>query len=183
MKIGCINKVILTLVFLSLFLGYISYSCEAQKTDYNIEVVGKDFEFLETKTIGNSKINYYDITVRLKNSGNQVSDDITFAIWEENEGKTMQVKRNSVVQPGEIKKFVFSDWIVEGTGEHTVIYEYYPTNLNSSEYTSYNSGEGSFKINDGTVKETTDTPGFEFLSIIIVICFILFYIYDKKKKK
>mgnify|MGYP006284578287 CR=1 FL=1 len=183
MKIGCFNKVVFMLVFLSLVLGYTSYSCDAAGENYNIEFVGKDFEFLETKTIGNSKINYYEITVRLTNIGSQVSDDITLAIWEENEGKTMQVKRNSTIQPSEIKKFVFSDWLVEGTGEHTVIYQYSPTNLNSSEQNSYNSGDGSFKINDGTVAENTDTPGFEFISIIIVLYLIVIFKYNKYKKK
>lgn len=171
-----ITKVILSFI-ISIFLVLIillSINSLAE-SNYDIEVVDTDYEFLETM---HQKFNKYDIIITLKNNGDEDSDDITIKVREENEGENLSVFRNGTVKAGETMQFSFEDWIVSGTGEHTVIYEYFPTNENI-ETNNYNSGTGSFKINDGSV-ENEDTPGFELVLVLLAI--ISIYLIKRRKK-
>lgn len=145
---------------------------------YNIEVAEKDYKFLQTIGNENQKFNYYDITINLKNNGTEESDDITLKIWEKEEDVNLSVSRNGTIKAGETREFTFGDWIVYGTGEHTVMYEYHTTN--TSKMNSYNSGSGSFIINDGFIKEENNTPGFEL--ILVLLAFVSIFLIKKRRK-
>ncbi len=171
-RIILFSNIFLLLVF-SILTSTIS---QAQDNQYTIEFVGKEYNFLKTVGNDNQKFNYYTITIKLKNTGFIESDDITLAIWEQNEGKQLATYRNSTIEPGETIEFTFgddeTDWIVSGTGEHTVMYEYCPTNTTRAN--NYNSGSGSFKINDGSLEEE-NTPGFQIIVILAALLAIILY--------
>jgi hypothetical protein len=175
-----ISKVLFSFsIFIFAILNILSLSIiSVADRSYNIEVVDKDYKFLQTIGNENQKFNSYDITIKLINNGAEESDDITLKIWEKQEDVNLSVRRNGTIEAGETMEFTFKDWIVYGTGEHTVMYEYYTTN--TSKMSSYNSGSGSFIINDGTIKEENNTPGFEL--ILVLLAFISIFLIKKRRK-
>jgi len=174
-----INRVLLCLsIFIFLTLNILSLSIiSAADRSYDIEVVGKDYKFLKTVGNENQKFNYYNITITLKNNGAEVSDDITLKIWEKEEDANLSISRNGIIKAGETMEFMFGDWVVYGTGEHTAMYEYYTTN--TSKMNNYNSGSGFFKINDGSIKED-NTPGFEL--VLVLLAFVSIFLIKKRRK-
>jgi hypothetical protein len=175
-----LNRLLLYFIFLIfVILNILSFSIiSVADSLYNIEVVEKDYQFLRTAGSENLKFNYYTITIRLKNNGAEKSDDITLKIWEKEEGENISILRNASIKPGETIAFRFVDWIVQGIGEHTVMYEYYPTDI--TKINSYNSGKGFFNINDGSIKQDNNTPGFELF--IFLVAFISLFLIEKKKR-
>lgn len=161
-----LNKALLSsIVFVVLLNMLLLTIISVADSNYDIEVVDESYKFL--KTVGeNTKFNYYTITIKLKNNGAVESDDMTLTIWEKNENKTLlAISRNGIIGAGETTEFKFEDWVVAGVGEHTVLYEYNPTN--TSRINNYNSGSGSFKINDGSIQD--GTPGFELVLILFAV--------------
>lgn len=182
-----INKILLCLTFITIFtIIILSLTIiSTAENNYNIEVVETDYEFLNTVGSENQKFNYYTIKIKLKNNGAAESDDITLTIWGEDE---IYTRRNGTIKAGKTVEFTFGDvdapldnWMVEGTGEHIVNYEYHPTN--TSKINDYNSGAGFFKITDGSLDEenTSNTPGFDILLFLLALNFI--FIIVKKIKK
>ncbi len=169
------NKVLLCfIIFIFVILNMLSLSIisVADTGSYNIEVFDEQYEFL--KTHEHVSANYYDIIITLKNNGVVDSDAMTLEIWEKEEDRALLSvnKTGVIINAGEIKEFKFEEWVVTGTGEHTVMYEYHPTN--KSKINNYNSGSGSFKINDDPIPEE-NTPGFElvlFLLVSLSICIV-----------
>ena len=174
-----ISKVLLCLsIFIFITLNILPLSIiSAADRSYDIEVVSTDYNFLKTVGSENQKFDYYNITIALKNNGPEVSDDITLKIWEKEEDANLSIHRNGTIKAGETKEFTFGDWVVYGTGEHTVMYEYYTTN--TSKMNSYNSGSGSFNINDVSVKEK-NTPGFEL--VLVLLAFVSIFLIKKRRK-
>ena len=114
--------------------------------------------------------------ISLKNTGMGVSDEIRVDTWGELEDENASLWSSSAIEPGETVEFIF-DQILYGTGEHMLFYKYYPTNLTLKN--SYNSGEGSFKIDDGSITKE-NTPGFE--TILILLAFVFLYLINRKIK-
>jgi hypothetical protein len=163
-----LNKtMLLFLIVLVVALNMLSLTIiSVAESNYNIEVVGEDYEFLKTVGSENQKFNYYNIVIKLKNNGSEESDDITLTIWEKNENKSLlAISRVGIINAGETMQFMFEDWVVAGIGEHTVMYEYHPTN--TSRINNYNSGSGSFKITAGSITE--NTSGFELVLILFAV--------------
>lgn len=162
-------------LFLGVFLGVLTDTCDAENGYYKISIEDISSEFIKTTKKGGVTYVYFNIIVTLYNSGDIESDNITVELQDE----FGNYINKGTIKAGETKMFIFGEHPLEGLGKHTLDVSYYPTDINI-ERTKDNTGSETFTVKHGNNNNDNSTPGFEFIFLISTVVFV--FLIRKRKK-
>lgn len=176
------SKIILFLVVFLLGLGMINILSSVCRAGENVTVKNVSAQLLNTRPpVGGRIIREYQIGVVLCNTGDTNSTTITVKFLDPETGisgnLTMQPVSYSL-QPNEEKLFVFDKWPTTLSGNVILNISYGPSSVSTIK-TSHNSGFFVYTLSIGN-GNTTSTPGFEIL--FVLIAFLPFFLKIKMKK-
>ena len=176
MKSKVILFTLMFLLFIGFFTGNFIKICNAED-QYSISIIDKSYEFVRTVEVGDQTYVYYNITIIMNNSGNDISDNITLHI-EDDQGYSGYYYYT--FSPKELKEFIFDDWPLLGLGEHQININFYPTDLDVT-ISEDNSGSTSLVLSTDGESDDKSTPGFELVSLISAMSAIVLYLFIRKK--
>lgn len=183
-------KIFLVITCFVFFLSTIFFSGNAKAKDYNIEIENVNAELIEKQKgeTPQTTFLYYKITVTLKNTGSEISENLSVVIIEDDKSENYpgtktwnpgddepQIK----LKPGVTHDFIFGenkDWIINGDREHTITIKVYP---NHNE-TAAPLCSTTYKLNSQK-NEDNSIPGLETTGLLIAVIFALIA-YKKRKK-
>lgn len=187
MKIKKQKIIILTIAFImisTIFLNTVS------SKNYSIDIENIDSKLIkkEGKTAQTTFL-YYEITVKLKNTGAEKSDNLTVIIIDDDKTEDYPGTKTRTpgedepqiqLQPGESQDFIFGKddpWPIQGDRKHTITIIVYPNNNESATPLAQTTHTlNTEENNDDSI------PGFELVTILIS-SFLAFFIYKKRKYK
>jgi hypothetical protein len=176
MKSRCIMVLIFTILCISSIPTIIINPISAEDNSYNISIVGKNYTIARIHELPGDDLVFFNISITLRNSGSQESDNMTVEIQDEEMG-TNFIHTNGTISPGQIKTFYFLDYPINGMIEHRINISYHPT-FESIEWTEFNHGTDVLVLLPEKKNETT--PGFE---IVFIFLALILYISYKKFKQ
>jgi len=155
------------ILFTGFFSGNVSEICIAEDEFYKISM-DTSYEFVKTTEIGGDTWVFFNISITLHNFGNIESDNITAKLQDEDSNYTQE----GSIMPGKTKTFIFVEHPLLGLGEHKLGVSYYPTDL-SVPINDDNSGYKTLAVEYGDGNGNGSTPGFEIISLICIVFFIV----------
>ena len=172
-----IFMIMLGVLLLNIFSGVLVDRCSA-KEDYIISMDEPTYEFIKSKEVGVITWAYFSITVVLHNSGTEPSPEMTVDIKDEYQTPE---RLNDTLGPGESKVFFFDEVElpgVEGKNEYKAYISYYPTD----ELIRNNDNQDAkiFTLKIPGLDDSSSTPGFEIVFLILAIISYIFIMRFKK---
>jgi len=167
----------LGVLFLSIFSGVLVDKCSAEEL-YILSMEDPTYEFISSVEKGGRIYGRFNITVVLHNSG---TDDTPLMVVELTDDDGIPIRRNGKVGPGEFLSFVFNNVDfrpVEDKNEYNAYISYSPDDpyLGNNE----NQGETTLVLKISGVDDSSSTPGFEIVFLLVII---ISYVVFKKYRK
>lgn len=177
------KKLIFTILLIGLlsifFINIQSNICTAENDNYKISLVEKKADYVKERIIGKFTYVYYDITVKLHNSGTDPSQNMIIKLkqvgWQ-----NLTSDKEIIIGPGEYYTYFKEGYMVESDVQELYV-EYYPTHLDYRN--SQNTGETTLALSGQKNEENDSIPGFEITLFIISSIITLFFIKNNYKEK
>ena len=163
------------IILIGLFSQILIQTCTAESA--KLSIYTKTFEVSKTVVLAGRTIVYYNISIIMYNSGDEISQNTTVRIIDE-DGSIGN--RYNTIAPDEYKEFIIDNWGLLGTGTHQINISYFPTD-EKVPVSGDNSGNDAILVSSsGGTPDQKPTPGFE---IVILLGAILFISLIKRKRK
>jgi hypothetical protein len=166
-------------LIISLFSGLIIKYCSAEEQQADISIIGDINYTLTNRLVKNNRVigRTFEVSVTLQNVGNKKSDELVVNLSDE-EG--FSLSNLTYLDPGETKVITFI-WSTMINRDQKITINFFPSDI-GIDWNEYNKGSKNclIKIKDNDGLTATNTPGFEFLLIILAIMLIV--IVSKKRK-
>ena len=153
------------LMILSLYTNQVSAQTE------NIHITDIKHQLIDTTQIGTRIAHYYTFFITFSNTGDKKSSNITVFLEDPELNARLEVA-SFELQPDQNKTFIYENWPTTLLGQVTINVTYQPSNPGIPQ-TKNNTGKQAYTFTIGTDQNTNETPGFQFLCLIIAIIFIL----------
>ena len=179
MKSKTFLLILVGILFIGFFSSELTDTSVADSTNYEISIVEKSYEVAYTENIYGRDYVFFNISIKLANLGDVVSDDITVRIWGEDLLEVSSDSKKIPAQGYEYFNITAADnnFFLEGLWSHTINISYFPTD-EGVDFDSRNSGRDGL-ITESLSDTEESTPGFEWISI--VIAFIVVFLIRKRR--
>ena len=172
-KLKILTIVVYIVFFICLFIIIINNESYVNAAEAEVFIDGEPAYKLIKDIIKNNKIigKIFEINVTIVNSGLGVSDELIVNLTDE---EHFSLSREIILNPGETKVVSFT-WSTLLIKNQQILVSFYPSNPDI-DWNQYNSGSKSFILYISNEKDinTTNTPGFEIVFVIIaMLIFIL----------
>ena len=162
------RKIITGLSLLMILSLYTNQVCAQTE---NIQITDIKHQLIDTTQIGTRTAHYYSFFITFSNTGDKKSSNITVFLEDPELNARLEVV-SFELQPDQNKTFIYENWPTTLLGQVTINVTYQPSDLGIPQ-TKSNTGIQAYTFLIGTDQNTNETPGFQFLWLIIAILFIL----------